>query len=249
VDGDKVENGTEDVSVHEYLQDLVLDSEDVGQFLNEFARFAAKSLSGTEAEILCGVTLLRRKSSATVASSSEHAKNMDEIQYQFGDGPCLRAARQKETIYVADLESDDRWHDYADAVLQHGIRSVLAIPIPLDGEADAGLNLYSHVVDNFDEEAIKAAETFAGQASKGLSLSVRLTQQAETAAHLKAAMESRTTIDLAVGIIMGQNRCSQDRAFEILRSASSSRNVKLRDIAAGIVASTGQSDPATHFDP
>jgi GAF domain-containing protein len=249
VDGDNKDYGTEDVSVHEYLQDLVLDSEDVGQFLNEFARFAARSLSGAEAEILCGVTLLRRKSAATVASSSEHAKNMDEIQYKFGDGPCLRAAREHRTIYVADLKTDDRWHDYAEAVLQHGIRSVLAVPIPLDGDVNAGLNLYSHVVDNFDEEAIQAAETFAGQASKGLSLSVRLTQQAETAAHLKAAMESRTTIDLAVGIIMGQNRCSQDRAFEILRSASSSRNIKLRDIAAGIVASTGQSDPATHFDP
>lgn len=48
-------------------------------------------------------------------------------------------------------------------------------------------------------------------------------------------MESRTTIDLALGVIMGQNHCSQDAAFRILKNASSTRNVKLRENAAGIV--------------
>ena len=55
-------------------------------------------------------------------------------------------------------------------------------------------------------------------------------------------------IDLAVGIIMGQNRCSQDEAFSILKNASSSRNVKLREIAAGIVSSIGQGPAETFFE-
>jgi AmiR/NasT family two-component response regulator len=51
-----------------------------------------------------------------------------------------------------------------------------------------------------------------------------------------------------VGIIMGQNRCSQDEAFGILQSASNTRNMKLRDVASAIVASTGNSAPRTHFE-
>jgi AmiR/NasT family two-component response regulator len=65
---------------------------------------------------------------------------------------------------------------------------------------------------------------------------------------MKAAMESRTTIDLAVGVIMGQNRCSQDAAMSILKSASSVRNVKLRDVAASVLQSLGQGPGRTHFD-
>ncbi|WP_253905045.1 ANTAR domain-containing protein [Arthrobacter sp. H14] len=61
-------------------------------------------------------------------------------------------------------------------------------------------------------------------------------------------MKTRTTIDLAVGIIMGQSRCSQDEAFALLRSASSTRNIKLREVAAGIVASTGSPPASTHFN-
>jgi AmiR/NasT family two-component response regulator len=61
-------------------------------------------------------------------------------------------------------------------------------------------------------------------------------------------MASRTTIDLAVGIVMGRNRCTQEQAFEILRAASSHRNVKLRDLAAELVATVGKGPATTHFD-
>lgn len=78
---------------------------------------------------------------------------------------------------------------------------------------------------------------------------MRISQLANAKAHLIAAMESRTTIDLATGAIMAQNGWSQDTAMNILKIASSTRNVKVRDIAASVVASISH-DPRvrTHFD-
>ena len=62
-------------------------------------------------------------------------------------------------------------------------------------------------------------------------------------------MKSRTTIDLAAGVIMAQNRCSQATAMAILKNASSARNVKLRDVAATVVASvSSDATVTTHFD-
>lgn len=61
-------------------------------------------------------------------------------------------------------------------------------------------------------------------------------------------MESRTDIDVAVGIVMAQNRCSQAEAFEILQRASSTRNVKLRVIASEIVQRVSGAAGATHFE-
>jgi hypothetical protein len=46
---------------------------------------------------------------------------------------------------------------------------------------------------------------------------------------------------------MAQNRCSQDEAFELLKSASSARNIKLHLVAAGVVESLGQGPTRTHF--
>jgi AmiR/NasT family two-component response regulator len=54
---------------------------------------------------------------------------------------------------------------------------------------------------------------------------------------------SRTTIDQAIGVIMGQNRCDADAAFDVLRSASQHRNVKLRDVAARVIGSVQSAPP------
>ena len=77
---------------------------------------------------------------------------------------------------------------------------------------------------------------------------IRFAHSSDTAANLKATLETRTVIDVAVGIIMAQNRCSQDEAFELLKSASSARNIKLHAVAAGVVESLGQGPTRTHFE-
>lgn len=78
-----------ETDVTEYAQDLLLETRDVGDFLNELARYSADNLSGPYGQVHCGITLLRHRSAATVASSSERALVLDELQYQFGDGPWL----------------------------------------------------------------------------------------------------------------------------------------------------------------
>ncbi|WP_258868547.1 ANTAR domain-containing protein [Arthrobacter sp. RT-1] len=62
-------------------------------------------------------------------------------------------------------------------------------------------------------------------------------------------MKNRTAIDIAVGVIMAQNRCSQDAAITILRKASSSRNMKLHNVAAAVIESVSPHTPLrTFFD-
>ncbi|MDQ0734099.1 GAF and ANTAR domain-containing protein [Arthrobacter agilis] len=230
------------------LQDMVLESSDVNEFLDGLAKLAASALSSGGREVFCGVVLLRPRAKGTVASSSDHARRMDEVQYQFDDGPCLRAARDGQVYLVTDFRNESRFGEYTKAIVDHGIRSALGVPIPLDGLAAAGLDLYSPQPDAFSEEAIAEAVGFAREASKSLRMAVRVAHLTDTGEHLKAAMSSRTIIDVAAGIIMGQNRCSHDAAMTILKAASSGRNRKLADVAAAVVTSIGQQPPQTHFD-
>lgn len=230
------------------LQDAVLNSGDVEEFLDELCRHAVRELSDGS-EVLCGITLLRDKKSGTVASSSKSARRMDEIQYNFDDGPCLTASREQEPVLIADLAEESRWPDYANIVVQRGMRSVLAVPFNLEGEAKAAINLYSDAPGKFDDDDVTRVTAFADEATRSLRLAVRIALHSEMSADLKAAMDSRTVIDMAVGIVMGQNRCSQEEAFEFLKKASSNRNVKLREVAGQLVAGVGKTpDPKAHFD-
>lgn len=241
-------DGDSFTSVSEYLYGKVLETEEIEVFLNALAHVAVHELSTEPERMLCGITLVRRKRAGTVASSSPEAQELDEIQYDLRNGPCLAAARNHVVVQVPDLHVDDRWPGYAEQVLPHGIRSILAVPFELgDGDA-AALNLYSTLPSAFGPQEIQTAQDYAARASGALALAVKLAKHREQAADLLEALKTRTTIDLAVGIIMGQNRCSQEDAFGILRSASNSRNIKLRDVAAGVIGSTGTQTPSTHFE-
>jgi hypothetical protein len=57
-------------------------------------------------------------------------------------------------------------------------------------------------------------------------------------ARLQAQLKSMPVIEQAKGIIMAQSGWPEDRAFEALRRASQRENIKLRDLAAKIVART-----------
>ena len=235
--------------VADELQDLVLESSDVEEFLRELSRYAAETLSRTERPVLCAVTVTRRKKPAATAASDPEAFAMDKIQNEAGDGPCLAAMRELRTIYVRDLAADSEWPAFSHAAASRGYRSILGVPVDLGDQARAALNLYAESPSAFSPDDISQAEHFAQQASKALRLVLRIGRLHDARDSLAAAMEARTVIDMAVGAIMAQNRCSPEQAFEILKDASNTRNIKLRDVAAAVIAAIGgTADVETHFE-
>ncbi|WP_372698181.1 GAF and ANTAR domain-containing protein [Arthrobacter sp. JSM 101049] len=237
---------TETVAGH--LQKFILDSEQTLDFLGRLAVHASGALSRNGALIHCGVTLLRERRAATAASSSPEAQRMDEVQYKYDEGPCLSAARDGVEFHAPDLAVETRWPEYLQEIQDAGIRSIMAVPMDLAGEALGALNFYAEAVHSFDDSTRAQALAYAAQAADSIRLAVRIAQQMDTLEDLKAAMASRTVIDVAVGVVMAQNRCSQNQAFAILQRASSTRNLKLRDVAAKVVGSIAAEDVVTHFD-
>jgi GAF domain-containing protein len=233
------------------LLDLFLGSADLATFLARVAVLAAEDLSRAEAPgaVACSVTVDRKGRRGTVASSSPIAESMDELQYASGDGPCSEAVRTGRTVYVPDVTTTERYPRYREAVGAAPLRSVFATPIPLptSAGADAALNCYSTEPDGFTDELRARAEEIASLASRSVHLAVRFARESERAADLEAALDSRTAINLATGVIMAQSNCSAEDAVGLLKTASMNRNQKLRDVAALVLSRYGSADPATYF--
>jgi AmiR/NasT family two-component response regulator len=68
------------------------------------------------------------------------------------------------------------------------------------------------------------------------------------ASDLRSALESRTSIDIACGVIMAENGCSYRDAIAIISKASSHRNMKLRKVAEAILDKLPGGAPRTHFE-
>lgn len=242
-----LDHAEDDVSLST-MQSLLLESEDIQEFLADFTDLLARQLSLGGPDRWCAMSLLRDRKAATAASSSPQALALDELQNSFTDGPCMTAIRENTVIRAGDLRSDGRWPDYAAAAREQGVRAVLGLPFDLDDDAKAGLNVYSATPHDFDPGTIESITLQVKQTSSALRLAVRQSLHSDVVRDLRAAMESRTVIDLAVGILMGRNRCGQEEAVEILKKASNHRNVKLRDLAAELVASVSSAPSTTSFE-
>lgn len=220
------------------LQDALLSTESVEQFLHEMALLAAGLVSGG---LSCGMTMQSNGRPVTVACSDPVAARVDGVQYELDDGPCLHAMRDGHLVRIEDTSDKERWPEFEARAGAHGIRSCLALPLNADGRSVGALNLYARMAAAFGTEEVRRAENFAEYASGALTLAMRMASRAALIEQLRSSLTSRTIIDQALGIIMAREHCTQARAFDILRSASQNSNVKLRDVAIAIVTSvTGE---------
>ncbi|MDQ0663264.1 hypothetical protein QFZ35_001762 [Arthrobacter ulcerisalmonis] len=234
----------------EQLVDLIAGTEDIKSVLDGLTGFAAATMTrATGVPIECAVTLHRRKRTATIGGSSGRAVVLDRIEQTLGDGPCVEALEGGVPVLLGDVSSDRRWPEYRSALAAADVAGALGIPMKLDDDAGAVLDFFAPVSGLFTEQAVSEGIRCAEVAGKALRLAVRIVSADQRAEHLKAAMDTRTVIDLACGIIMAQNKCSKEAAFDLLRHASNTRNQKLNDLAQTLVDRfSGPGSGAAYFD-
>ncbi|MDK1473009.1 GAF and ANTAR domain-containing protein [Streptomyces sp. 549] len=214
------------------LHSLLLGTERVEEFLQDLVK-----LTATELNVSCGITIRPDGRPTTAAASDARVGRFDEAQYEAGRGPCLEALETGRPNLVPDMRDERRWDDYAPKSLEAGVLSVYALPLtPFGYQRPLGaMNLYSSEACTFDEVVRSEARSFATYAAGALGVALKIAGHVEFGQDLQAALRSRAVIDQALGVIMAQQRCSPDQAFEILRRISQNRNVKLHRVAAAIV--------------
>jgi GAF domain-containing protein len=229
------------------LQDALVNTKSVEQFLHEMAVLAARLVGS---DLSCGMTMRSNGRPVTAACSDPVAAKVDAVQYDLDDGPCLHAMRAGVVVRIDDTADDDtangaRWPEFERRAAAQGIRSCLALPLESEGSRVGALNLYARDASAFGPSEAQRAAHFAESASSALTIAIRLASYAALVEQLRSSLVSRTVIDQALGIVMARESCTHAHAMSILRSASQRSNVKLRDIASAIVTSVTGEPPQT----
>lgn len=203
---------------------------DVQHTLQKICDLAVETIDGCDH---AGISFLKGRKVDTPAASDDVPRKVDAIQYEVGEGPCLDAIREHEVFQTGDLGHEARWSRFAArAQRETGITSMLCFRLFIEGDTLGALNLHSKAADAFGEESRTVGLVFAAHAAVALSTAVHDEQMEE-------ALQSRDLIGQAKGILMAREGINADEAFDMLRRASQRLNVKLRDVAAGIVSRPG----------
>ena len=224
------------------LQELLLATDTLQEFLHEVAHRAAGEVSPG---LSCGLTVRSDGRPLTIASSDGYANMLDQLQYRLDQGPCLSTLQTGEVVLDDGTDAGDRWPLYRMQGEAAGLGVSLSVPVSHGAQVLAALNLYSRTPRSFTPAERARARGFADRAGGGVAIALKLARRTELTDDLQAALAARAVIDQALGIIMGQRRCSADEAFAVLRELSQTGNVKLREVAARLITVTTGQPPRT----
>lgn len=182
-----------------------------------------------------GITMIIEGRNRTAIFTDETAPQVDQAQYDSGDGPCLEAFAEKTVTSIDSTLEPGPWPEFRRAAAAHGIHSTLSIPLTVDKSAVGALNLYAREERAFNDRDLETATLFASQAAIVLANAQAYWDARELSSGLSEAMKNRAVIEQAKGMLMAAKGCDEDSAFKMLVRASQRENVKLRDIARRMV--------------
>lgn len=181
---------------------------------------------------LADVMLVHPSGATTPVATDPLAVALDRAQVETEEGPCLHVALDGDVaVRVDDLGSDVRWPSFGPAAVALGVCSALSYRLYLGEDRShriGALNLYGHHTHAFDARAVGLGEVLAAQCATVLGAAIQIDG-------LHTALASRDTIGQAKGILMERYRIDGAAAFDLLRTTSQQRNIKLTLVAEQLI--------------
>ena len=216
-------------------RDFTTDGDDIPATLGRVTAAAVDLVKGVD---YADVMLIQDDRYWSVAPTDPIITELDEVQMQLNEGPCLQAATEEHPIIrCSDLRHDERWPAFSGPALAAGIRGVLSFQLYTNRGGAGALNLFSRTVGAIDHEGEAIGAMLATHAA-GVMMAVNRRQE------FQSALATRDVIGQAKGVMMNQFSVDAVRAFELMVRQSQDTNTPVRVIAQQIVdVYTGSDEP------
>lgn len=209
------------------LVSALAESTTMGDAVEHVVGFAVRS-TGTA---FGGITLIQAggRRFETVGATHPQVVRADQLQYELREGPCVDAAVEIRSLHSESLGDDPRWPRWGPAAAELGFHSIISAEVHGRGQRIGALNLYGRSPMAFTPDDVDMARMFAGHSAIALA-------NARSEETLLQALDTRTLIGQAQGILMERFDLDADQAFSVLRRYSQESNRRICEIVKEIVA-------------
>jgi GAF domain-containing protein len=181
--------------------------DDPDRMLEEVVAAAVALIPGVEEGSISVV--IGRTNVTSQHPSGDLPRQVDAVQTEVGEGPCLDAAFEQQTVRVSDLAHEERWPNFAKRASEIGAASMLSFQLYVEGDNLGALNLYSRRPNAFDDESEHVGLLFASHAAIAFSDARKVEQ-------LQHGLSTRGLIGQAEGILMERFKITSAQAFTML---------------------------------
>lgn len=213
------------------LAEVLQTQSTLGGALANIAEVATASVPRCDAASIA-LSLDGRPTTAT--ATARVALELDLVQYDLHDGPCLTAFRTMESMRLDIVELDETAPHFAAAARAHGVTGILSTPALWGDQIVATLNLYSRS-GPFDESATTIAAVLATQVTIAVSRSPEFAAARDVVEQAQRDTDDAADISVATGMLMAFQSCSAEQAAGLLRQAAIDDEQTMLQIAQRII--------------
>jgi hypothetical protein len=178
----------------------------------------------------------------TFGSSGPLSRTLDELQFTFGEGPCVDAVVLGRPVLVDDLDDvgEQRWPGLTGALLDHGVRAVFALPVAVSAACVGALDLYRQRIGPLGVPALSGGMWAARLATRPLldlmasDLDWRAAVESESGWDQLASLE-RVEVYQATGFLVGALDVTPAEALVRLRAYAIGHSLPISDVANAVL--------------
>lgn len=173
-------------------------------------------------------------SGLVLAATDERARQLEELQFALGEGPCVEASGGGRPVLEPDLVAtgSPRWPRFGAAVLDAGVHAVFAFPLRVGAIRVGVLDLYRDTPGPLTTPDLVEALAFADAAT---AVVLHLQDHDAALSALTGLIDSRAEVHQATGMITIQLGVSLAEALLRLRAHAYATGRPVSAIAADVV--------------
>jgi GAF domain-containing protein len=169
-------------------------------------------------------------------ASDQQTQVIEKGQERLGEGPCVNAFAEHAPMAMRDAAKEPHWGKITNVVTGQQMRAGLSVPVQLEGGPIGSLDLYCAEPRDWEQAEISAVQVYAALAATLLSQAVAAQVKGRLADQLQVALEHRTRIERAKGMLMVREGLDDAAAFERLRSTARSSRRPLIDVVNEVLS-------------
>jgi GAF domain-containing protein len=182
-----------------------------------------------------GIVLLVDGEPTSVAVTDRFTVEIDLVQYDTGEGPCLAALHDGDVVRIDILERDSTFTRFAPGALDLGLHSVLSTPLAANGRTVGALNMYSTQDNAFDDRTSEAVRPMAEYAGHAIGSSPLYAYSLDMVDGLVEDLETRAIIEQATGVLMANQEETSGDALSQLRDLAIRSGESMRTVAEWVI--------------
>ncbi|GAC1586248.1 MAG: GAF domain-containing protein [Acidimicrobiales bacterium] len=178
----------------------------------------------------------------TFGSSGPQSRTLDELQFTFGEGPCLDAVLTGQPVLAPDLDDPEerRWPGLLGAVRDAGVRALFAMPVNVATSRVGALDLFRNKRGPLGRREMHGAMLAAELAALPLLEMITDAGDRDPDSEMgdpwpEIASLERVEVYQATGMIMVQLGVDATEALVRLRGHAASRDLSVSEIAWAVI--------------